>query len=103
MSYVGHSRTRRRLSVGRPRRRSTTIKLQDKATFRGKSYSVYGRRGAPIGDRVIFADDPEFKSTRTPIGAKFRVTYLGRPYTAHKSIRLVAGRTVPVLEFDLPE
>lgn len=104
MSYLGNRRGRRSTSVGRPRRRNTTIKLQDKATFRGNSYSVYSRRGGEA-DRVIFSKDSEVQSNRTPIGAKFRVTYLGRNYTAQKSLRMVRRDnqtvTAPVLEWTL--
>lgn len=104
MSYIGRRRGGRRV-LGRVRRRSTTIKLQDKATVRGLQYSVYSRRGGPE-DRIVFVKDPDFTSQRTPIGTKIPVRYLGRTYPARKSIRLVKRRdgsvnSVPVAEFEV--
>jgi len=100
---VGRSRGRRRFSVGRPRRRSTTIKLQDKATRLGRSYDVYTNRLTPEHERVIFAKDPEF--LRAPVGTVFSVRYLGRTYRGKKSVRMVrrGNQTVtpPVLVWDV--
>jgi len=99
---VGRSRGRRRY-VGRPRRRSTTIKLQDKATRLGRTYDVYTNRLTPEHERVIFAKDPEF--LRAPVGTAFSAQYLGRSYRGRKSIRLVRrgnqSVSVPVLEWQV--
>jgi hypothetical protein len=99
---VGRNRSRRRgMSVGRPRRRSTTIKLQDKATRLGREYSVYTNSQTPEHERVIFAKDPEF--LRAPVGTSFSAQYLGRSYRGKKSLRIVRrgnlSISVPVLEF----
>ena len=101
MPYAGRSRVRRR-SVGRPRRRSTTIKLQDKATFHNRKLSVYSKEGGPE-DRVVFPGENDASFNRARVGETFQVQYLRRPRQATKSVRLVnrGGRTVsvPVLEF----
>lgn len=93
------------MSVGRPRRRSTTIKLQDKATFRGRKYSIYTNTATERKERVLFPRDPEFLSA--PVGTSFRVKYLGETYTAKKSVRMIrrGNQTVTpaVLEFIVTE
>ncbi len=87
MSYVGRNRGRRGFSVGRPRRRSTTVKLQDKARFRGAEYSVYTNKLTPEHERVIFPRDSDF--LRAPVNSMFRVKYLGETYAGKKSVRMV--------------
>ena len=89
--------------MGRPRRRNTTIKLQDKATRMGREYSVYTNSATPRHERVIFAKDPEF--LRAPTGTSFSAQYLGRSYRGKKSVRMIRRGnqrfSVPVLEWDV--
>ena len=100
---VGRSRSRR--SVGRPRRRSTTVRLQDKATVYGKEYPVYTNTATTRKERVVFGiNDSRFLNAK--MDTEFSAHYLNRSYSAKKSMRIVRRGNqkpsgVPVLEFEV--
>jgi len=101
LSYVGGRRGHSH-AVGRARRRSTTVKLQDKATRLGREYSVYTNSATREHERIIFAKDKEFMDA--PVGASFSARYRGTSYHGKKSLRLVnrgnQSVSVPVLVWE---